>query len=88
MPVALIGRLAVDRRAQGHGVGGRLLVDALVRISCAGEDVGCLGVIVDAKDEKARDFYQHNGFTEIESGRWPRRMYMPMATVALLLAES
>ncbi|MBI4821785.1 MAG: GNAT family N-acetyltransferase [Deltaproteobacteria bacterium] len=87
MPVALVGRLAVDRRAQGRGVGGRLLVDALIRVAGAATDVGCLGVIVDAKDEKARHFYEHFGFSELEPEVWPRRMYLPMATVVRLLAE-
>lgn len=68
--------------------GGAVLVDALIRIACARVDLGCIGVIVDAKDEKVRDFYQHHGFTEIESESegWPRRMYLPMATVGRLLA--
>lgn len=48
MPVALIGRLAVDRRAQGRRFGETLLVDAFHRVVDAASLVGCIGIIVDA----------------------------------------
>ncbi len=51
LPVALIGRLAVDSRAKGRGFGRLLLSDAIARIEAVAESVGCFGVIVDAKDE-------------------------------------
>jgi predicted N-acetyltransferase YhbS len=51
MPVALIGRLAIEHRAQGRRLGEKLLIDALRRIVDAATMLGCMGVIVDAKDE-------------------------------------
>lgn len=82
LPVALIGRLAVDRRAQGLGIGQRLLADALARIVAAGQHVACVGVIVDAKNPAAVRFYARFGF-EVLDGReaYPRRMYLPVATI-------
>jgi GNAT superfamily N-acetyltransferase len=44
LPVALIGRLAVDERARGQRFGERLLVDALSRVIDVGESIGCVGV--------------------------------------------
>ena len=49
VPVALIGRLAVDARTQGLRVGERLLADALARVVLASQQIACIGVIVDAK---------------------------------------
>lgn len=82
LPVALIGRLAVDRRAQGHGIGQRLLADALARVAVAGQHVACMGVIVDAKNAPAVRFYERFGFEVLDGGEaWPRRMYLPIATI-------
>ena len=53
MPVARIGRLAVDERARGRRLGESLLIDALHRVVVAAETIGCLGILVDAKDEAA-----------------------------------
>lgn len=53
MPVALLARLAVHKLGQGRGLGQRLLGDALRRVLSARKVVGCVGVIVDAKNESA-----------------------------------
>jgi ribosomal protein S18 acetylase RimI-like enzyme len=81
MPVALIGRLAVDERARGRRVGEALLVDAIRRVADAATLLGCVGVIVDAKDAAAEGFYVKYGFVTIDATSWPRRMFLPMATV-------
>ena len=78
MPVALIGRLAVDRRAQGRRLGEKLLVDALRRVVDASGLLGCIGVVVDAKDESAERFYTNYGFVVVGSQSWPRRMFLPL----------
>ena len=62
MPVALIGRLAVDRRAQGRRFGEALLVDALRRVVDAASLVACIGIVVDAKNESAARFYERYDF--------------------------
>lgn len=80
LPVALIGRLAVDERARGRRFGEALLVDALLRVVRVGESVGCVGIIVDAKDEGAERFYGKYDFTTVEADAWPRRMFLTMAT--------
>jgi len=80
IPMALIGRLAVDERARGRGTGGQLVSDALARILGVSETVGCFGVIVDAKDEAAAAFHGKHGFAPIGGG-WPRRMLLPMKSL-------
>jgi len=87
MPVALIGRLAVDRRAQGRGYGAMLLRDALQRVLLAAASVGCYGVIVDAKDDQAATFYERYGFVQTNpGGGFPRRMFLAIQTARASLA--
>lgn len=78
MPVALIGRLAVDERARGRRLGETLLLDALHRVVTAAGIIGCLGVIVDAKDEDAERFYEKYDFVTVDASTWPRRMFLPI----------
>lgn len=80
MPVAPIGRLAIDRRAQGRRLGEELLIDALRRVVAAANIVGCMGILVDAKDEDAERFYTKYDFTTVTVEAWPRRMFLPIGT--------
>lgn len=61
VPVAILARLAVDRRHQGVGVGRSLLQDSLLRAATAAESVGIRALVVHAYEE-ARDFYARFGF--------------------------
>ncbi len=80
MPVALIGRLAVDERARGRRFGEKLLVDALHRVVNASDLLGCLGIVVDAKDEAAERFYAGYDLVPLQAEGWPRRMFLAIAT--------
>lgn len=60
VPVARIGRLAIDKRFQGQKLGGALLADAALR--AARSEVAVFALIVDAKDDAAAAFYRHHGF--------------------------
>jgi len=62
IPVILLARLAVDRRLQGRGVGPALLKDALLRAVGAADTIGARAVLVHAKDEVAKGFYEHFNF--------------------------
>src|SRR5262249_7692133 len=62
VPVMLLARLAVDRRFQGRHLGSELLRDALLRTLAAADIAGLRAIVVDAKDERARRFYQGYGF--------------------------
>lgn len=61
-PMLLLARLAVDVRAQGQGVGRSLLRSALLKYLQAGEVIGCRALMVHAKDESAKRFYESYGF--------------------------
>ncbi|WP_158814951.1 GNAT family N-acetyltransferase [Methylocapsa sp. S129] len=62
IPVAVLGRLAVDRRWQGKGIGRALFRDAALRLSNAAEIIGIRGVLVHAVSEDAKAFYLALGF--------------------------
>jgi ribosomal protein S18 acetylase RimI-like enzyme len=81
VPVALIGRLGVDARAQGLRLGERLLTDALGRVVLASQQIACLGVIVDSKNPGALRFYAKYGFAPLGfQDEFPERMIVPMVT--------
>jgi GNAT superfamily N-acetyltransferase len=62
IPVMILGRLAVDRRFQGQGLGTGLLRDAILRTTQAAEIAGIRAILVHAKDEQARLWYDRFGF--------------------------
>jgi len=66
VPVILLARLGLDRSAQGSGLGGDLLKDALARCAAAAHDIGGRAVLVHAKDAGSAAFYQRYGFTPLE----------------------
>lgn len=62
VPVMLLARLAVDNALKGRGMGAALLHDALARTLQAADIAGIRAVIVHAKDDSARRFYEHFDF--------------------------
>lgn len=62
VPVMLLARLAVDSSAKGKGLGAALLYDALLRTLQAADIAGIRAIIVHAKDDAARRFYEHFDF--------------------------
>ena len=56
-PVLLLARFAVDRRAQGRGIGAALLKDALLRAYKLSNEVGFTALLVHCANDHARDFY-------------------------------
>ncbi|MDP3608010.1 MAG: GNAT family N-acetyltransferase [Methylophilus sp.] len=66
VPVALIGRLGVDKKFQGKGLGSILLADACQKVSQASTVLAMAGIIIDAKDDDAISFYKHFGFIPLQ----------------------
>ena len=62
VPVAILGRLAIDKTYQGKGIGVALLQDAVIRTAKAAEIVGIRGLLVHALSVEAKAFYEHHGF--------------------------
>jgi GNAT superfamily N-acetyltransferase len=80
VPATLLGRLAVDRRHQGKGYGRFLLGDALYR--AARSEIASFAVIVDAKDENARRFYERESFLPFPDQ--PMKLFRPMTDIRRL----
>lgn len=79
LPTTLLGRLAIDRKYQGQGLGELLLMDALYRSYTLSEQIGSVAVVVDALHEKAAIFYEKYGFIKLPDRG---RLFMPMKTIA------
>jgi len=76
VPVVLIGRLAVAEDQQGRGLGSALIADAILRTDRL--KIGAFALIVDATDDRARSFYEANGFVALPGA--PRRLCLPKQT--------
>ena len=81
LPAVLIGRLAVDIKFQGQRLGGALILDAAARAARA--EPAVFALIVDAKDEAAKGFYQHLGFQPFNSK--PKAMFLPLTAAVVTL---
>ena len=80
VPVVHLARLAVDRAAQGHGLGEALLWDALSKARDATNVIAAFAVEVIAINNDARDFYLKYGFKSLL--RDEKHLYLPMKTLA------
>jgi ribosomal protein S18 acetylase RimI-like enzyme len=60
VPVARLGRLAVDTIYRGRKLGAALLWDAVAR--SLRSEIAVFALVVDAKDDEAEAFYRHHGF--------------------------
>jgi GNAT superfamily N-acetyltransferase len=77
VPVARLGRLAVDQRYRGQKLGGALLWDAIQRAGRS--EVAVFALVVDAKDDAAEAFYRHHGF--IAFGSSSRQLVLALAKI-------
>jgi GNAT superfamily N-acetyltransferase len=84
IPATLLGRLAVDERHHGEGIGEFLLMDALRRSLLQSTRIAAAAVVVEAIDEHAASFYQHFGFIAFPTVQG--RLFLPMKTIAGLFA--
>jgi GNAT superfamily N-acetyltransferase len=82
LPAVLIGRLAIDRRFKGQGLGSALKADAAARTIRS--DIAARFLVVDALDEDAALFYRHHGFRRVPGDG--NRLFIPLATLQKLLA--
>ena len=82
LPVARLARLSVDLNHQGQGLGELLLSDALQRCLQISASIGMLGVIVDAKDEAARGWYERYEFERLPDAALT--LWLPTAAILRL----
>jgi predicted GNAT family N-acyltransferase len=84
VPATLLGRLAVSGGFRGQGVGELLLLDALKRVLLHSREIASAVVVVDAKEERARDFYLRHDFIPLPTQ--PNRLFHPVKTIEKLFS--
>lgn len=82
LPIARLARLAVDQSRQGQGLGERLLMDALQRCARLADDIGMIGIIIDAKHERARQWYERYEFERFPDA--PLTLWLPIVVIKQL----
>jgi GNAT superfamily N-acetyltransferase len=85
VPVILIGRLAIDSRFQGCGIGADLLRDTVLRIIQAADIAGIRAILVSAISPDANRFYEKYGF--ISSPANPQILMITMTEAARVVAQ-
>ena len=86
VPGFLLARLAVDKSVAGRGLGGQLLLAAALRCIRVTEDVGGLLMIIDAKTDRAAQWYASYGAEPLMDH--PLTLVVPLATFAAALKAS
>ncbi len=79
VPGFRLARLAVDRKAQGQGLGGQLLLLAGRRCLLASAEVGGVVLVIDAKNERVAGWYASYGAVPLLDA--PLSLVLPLATV-------
>jgi ribosomal protein S18 acetylase RimI-like enzyme len=83
LPAVRIGRLAVDHRYQGRGLGKALLADATLKALAA--DPASFALLVEAKNDQSVAFYKRHGFQQLSG--LPKTLFLPLATAEKLLLD-
>ena len=85
VPATLLGRLAISEKFKGQRLGEFLLLDALHRSLRLSRLIASAALIVDAKDQAARRFYEHFNFLPLPAT--PNRLFLPMKTIEKLFTD-
>ncbi len=85
VPGFRLARLAVDRRLQGQGLGGQLLLAAGRRCVLAAAEVGGVVLVIDAKNERAAGWYARYGAVPLLDS--PLSLLLPLATIEAALKK-
>ena len=83
VPAFRLARLAVDRKVQGQGLGGQLLLAAGRRCLLAAAEVGGVALLIDAKNQKVADWYAGYGAVPLEDA--PLSLLLPLTTIQAAL---
>ena len=85
VPAVLMGRLAVDAKAQGSGLGRFLVRDAILSTLVAADRIGARILLVHALHEQAATFYEKLGFDRSPTD--PLHLYLLLADARKSLAD-
>jgi ribosomal protein S18 acetylase RimI-like enzyme len=86
VPGFRLARLAVDRKLQGRGIGGQLLLAAGKRCLLASAEVGGIVLVIDAKNERVAGWYAGYGAMPLLDA--PLTLLLPLATIEAALRKA
>lgn len=86
VPGFRLARLAVDRRSQGQGLGGQLLLAAGRRCLLAASEVGGVMLVIDAKNERVAGWYASYGAMPLLDALLT--LLLPLATIEAALRKA
>ncbi|MBI5408240.1 MAG: GNAT family N-acetyltransferase [Nitrospirae bacterium] len=83
LPAVRLARLAISLRHQGKGYGTVLVAEAVHRTVLIADQAGSIGLFVDAKNDRASDFYKHYGFVPLPGQS--KTLFLPLKTLRTAL---
>ena len=86
VPGFRLARLAVDRRVQGQGFGGQLLLTAGRRCLRAAAEVGGIALVIDAKNDRVAAWYASYGAVPLLDA--PFTLLLPLTTIEAALKRA
>ncbi len=78
-PAAKLARLAVSMEQQRQGLGAIMMAEAMKRTLSVAENIGIIGIFVDAKNQNAREYYEQFGFIALLED--PLELFLPLQSL-------
>lgn len=82
IPTVHLGRLAVDTKMKGNGIGEFLLIDVLRRTLLVADELGIYAIELHAINSSAKSFYLKYGFVELNDDE--QHLHLPIKTLKKL----
>ena len=79
LPAVKIARLAVAKGLQKQGLGKHMMINAMKRVINISENVGIIGLFVDAKNQGAKEYYLNFGFIPLSDHSL--KLFLPLNTL-------
>jgi ribosomal protein S18 acetylase RimI-like enzyme len=79
VPAVKLARLAVSIKYQNQGFGDYLIGNAIEKVILISENVGIIGLFVDAKNNHTKEYYEQFGFISLQGN--PLILFLPMQTL-------
>ena len=81
LPGVTLARMGVDEGYQGQGIAKIMVIDAMRRTLLINENMGVVGLFVDAKDDDLVKFYQNRGFIFLQREEPTSKLWMPIDSI-------
>jgi len=79
VPALKLARCGVSKNYQHKGYGNYLIGNAVEKVIVISENVGIIGLFVDAKENQAKEYYEQFGFISLDGN--PLILFLPIQTL-------